>query len=204
VLERVKIIASSVSVLSILVIWIAALIETEELNILLNAGTALSAVAAVSTLLMSGVLKRKRQRQQIFVMYTYADETAAEGIAQFLETKGFNPWLASKRLMPGQRVKHAVYRAIEESVVAIFLASENTAYPNLKQEFKAAMALMQTRDHTHSPVLPVLLNESAVIPPGLEDIRAVKFYEENGAEQLVQSLRDYLKPPIDETEIQAI
>src|ERR1017187_1813529 len=56
-----------------------------------------------------------RQRLQVFIAYVKEDTGFAQRLYDALEAVGFNPWMDSRKLLPGQTWPRAIEAAIETS-----------------------------------------------------------------------------------------
>lgn len=149
-----------------------------------------SAYAAIFSVYISRRLDQKRMRQRIFIIYSHKDKEKAQELSEELRSLGFNPWFDQQELLPGQKWQEAIKQAIEDSAIALYLVSKNTEKSKgfINNEMKAAMQVLRARNDTYSPVIPVLLEESA-LPEELTNVHAVKYYEESGRENLNRGLK---------------
>lgn len=153
-------------------------------------GIVASAYAAFCSLYISRRLERKRTNRKVFIIYSHKDKDRAIKLTDNLKEMGYNPWLDEHEIVPGQNWTKAVYQAIENSSVALFLSSKNTeehegfAY----LEMKAAREVLRSTKESQSPIIPIYLEESK-LPEELKDIHAVKLFEDNGIEQLDKGLK---------------
>ena len=149
-----------------------------------------SAYAAFFSLFISRRLERKRMSKRIFIIYSHKDKDKAREITAKLREMGYNPWLDEEEIIPGQNWNKVIKQAIENSAVALFLSSSNTATGDsaVLNEIKAARDVLRARDDSHSPIIPVLLEESK-LPKELAQIHAVKLYESDGIAQLHKGLQ---------------
>jgi hypothetical protein len=134
-------------------------------------------------------LERQRKSKRIFIIYSHKDKETALGLANDLKDKGYNPWIDELEIVPGQNWSKAILQAIEQSAVAIFLCSKNTENSTgfLEKEMKFAMEVMRADRESHSPIIPIYIEES-ILPSELADIHAVKMYEDDGFEKLAKGL----------------
>lgn len=149
-----------------------------------------SAYAAIFSVYISRRLDQKRMRQRIFIVYSHKNKEKAQELSEELRSLGFNPWFDQQELLPGQKWQEAIKQAIEDSAIALYLVSKNTEKSKgfISNEMKAAMQVLRARSDTYSPVIPVLLEESA-LPEELTNVHAVKYYEESGRENLNRGLK---------------
>lgn len=150
-----------------------------------------SAYAAFFSVYLSRRLEKKRMSKRIFIIHSHKDKDTARDITAMLRDMGYNPWLDEEEIVPGQNWNKAIRQAIENSSVALFLASPNTneKESSVFSEVKAAREVLRAHDEAHSPIIPVLLSEEAELPKELAEIHAVKFYESDGKNQLDKGLK---------------
>ena len=154
-----------------------------------------SACAAFVSLFLSKRLERKRMSKRIFIIYSHKDKDHAILLTQQLRDMGYNPWLDEEKILPGQNWSKAINQAIENSSVALFLASKNTLdkESGVFNEIRVAREVLRAQKETHSPIIPVFL-EKTDLPKELADIHAVKLYDtEKGMEQLNKGLKYLLE-----------
>lgn len=156
---------------------------------------AASAYAAFFSLFISRRLERKRMSKRIFIIYSHKDKDKARDVTLMLREMGYNPWLDEEEIVPGQNWNKAIHQAIENSSVALFLASNNTQEKEsfVFNEVKAAREVLRAHDEAHSPIIPVLLEKEAELPKELGKIHAVKLFESDGKPQLDKGLKYLLQ-----------
>jgi len=154
-----------------------------------------SAYAAFFSLYISRRLERKRMSKRIFIIHSHKDKKEAREVTNLLRDMGYNPWLDEEEIVPGQNWNKAIRQAIENSSVALFLASVNTneKESSVFQEIKAAREVLRAHDEAHSPIIPVFLSEEAKLPKELAEIHAVKLFETDGKSQLDRGLKYLLQ-----------
>jgi hypothetical protein len=184
------------ALITILVAFITFYISSEksglffltEKNTVILVGFAAAYVAFFS-LFISRRLERHRMNKRIFIIYSHKDIELARTLTEQLKAKGYNPWLDEQEIVPGQNWAKAINQAIEKSSIALFLSSKNIENSQgfAMKEIKVARELLRANQESHSPIIPVYLEESK-LPEELAGIHAVKLYEKNGFEQLEKGL----------------
>ena len=156
-------------------------------------GVVASAYAAFFSIFLSRRLKRKRERERIFLIYSHKDKEAVRNISNKLKEMGYNPWLDEEEIVPGQNWQNTVLQGIENSALALYLSSKNTESSKgfMNSELKAARNLLRSSKESQSPIIPVFIEDSE-LPDELVGIHAVKLYEEKGYEQLDKGLKFFL------------
>lgn len=156
--------------------------------------TALAAVAASMSILITRRFERERERRRVFLIYAREDIEVARRLAADLKESGFRPWLDVDEIVPGQIWQKAVLKALEESAVALVLVSKNLAKKGfVQEELKVALESLQERDKEISPIVPVKLDDSEV-PEQLAHIQWVNLNEEGGLERLLSGLSRVADP----------
>lgn len=147
-----------------------------------------SIIAAVMSVVLSHELARRRQARHVFIIYARNDLEIARKLARLMKEVGLSPWLDVDELVPGQVWKRAVLKALEESSVAVILVSKNIEKSGfVREEMNAAMKLLQSRDASIVPILPVRIDDSAV-PEQLAEIQWIDLQENGAEEKLVRGL----------------
>ena len=155
---------------------------------------AASAYAAAFSLVYSRTIERNRARKkQIFIIHAREDSEQAINLADHLKASGFNPWLDVQNIVPGQRWEKAVLHALEQSVVALFLSSENTVKADgyFSKEIQIVMESFGVSNEFDSPIIPVRLDDTE-LPQSLSGIQWLDLYGANSLEILEESLSAYL------------
>lgn len=153
-------------------------------------GIAASAYAAFFSLYLTRRVERRRMNKKVFIIYSHKDKDAARKLTDELKNMGYNPWLDEQEIVPGQNWTKAVYQAIENSSVALYLSSKNTENQDgfVNKEVKVAREVLRASKESQSPIIPIYLEESE-LPEELIEIHAVKLFEKNGMEQLDKGLK---------------
>ena len=154
-----------------------------------------SVYVGLFSLYISRKLDRKRMSKRVFIIHSHKDKEKAREITATLREMGYDPWLDEEEIVPGQNWNKAIRQAIENSAVALFLASTNTNEKEsaVSNEVKVAREVLRTHDKAHSPIIPVFLMEEAKLPKELAEIHAVKLFEPDGKSKLDRGLKYLLK-----------
>lgn len=153
-------------------------------------------VASMSIFLTRKIGRQREQRKRVFFIYSRKDAGAVKELAKQLRDRGFNPWLETEEILPGQDWNRAVMNALEESAVALFVASKNTESEDgyYVKEIKAALNVLKSRSEGDSAIIPIRLEE-ATLPHELTGIQWVDLFSEQGFQQLSRGLERVLKGP---------
>jgi hypothetical protein len=192
--ERKKELSAIISLASVLVAILAALATITDIHgftsqlVIMSVAALGSAIAAAMSLVLSRELARRRQARHVFIIYARDDLEVARKLAHLMKEVGLSPWLDVDELVPGQVWKNAVLKALEESSVAVILVSKSIEKSGfVGEEMNAAMKLLQSRDASVVPIVPVRIDDSAV-PEQLAQIQWVDLQEKGAEEKLLRGL----------------
>jgi formylglycine-generating enzyme required for sulfatase activity len=136
---------------------------------------------------------------RIFVAHASEDKPAVRQLYRELVTRGFEPWLDSEDLLPGQAWKLEIPKAIRGAQVFLAcLSSRSVAKVGYVQnEFRLALAAFGQRPPGSIYLIPARLDECEVpdlqIPDlglGLRDVHWVDLFADDGIDRLVRALTD--------------
>lgn len=195
--ERRKVITAVFSVLSVSLAITGAIASNilfaspnpliNQMSILFVAAI-LAAIAASTSIVLSQRLSKKREQQQIFLIYAREDIEATRKLAADLAKNGYKPWLDVDEIVPGEVWQNAVLRALEQSTVALVIVSIHLSKQGfVQQELDFALSMLPDREHSISPVIPVRIDYSDV-PENLSHIQWVNLFEEDGLETLLTGI----------------
>ena len=131
---------------------------------------------------------------QIFLAHAKEDIDKVKELYDRLKGKGYKPWLDEKDLLPGQKWREEIPRAIKNSdfIIICFSSTSVAKEGYLQREFK--LALNQAVEKTQGTIflLPVRLDRCEVpdiqlvdYGENLRDYQWVNYYENDGFERLV-------------------
>jgi hypothetical protein len=114
-------------------------------------------------------------------------------IAEELRGRGYNPWLDTEEIAPGQRWAPSILQGLANSAVALLLVSKNLDMKTsfVQSELEMAMKTMSSRDESSSPVIPIKLDD-APLPQEVEDVHWLDLREENAFDHLERGLKRIL------------
>jgi formylglycine-generating enzyme required for sulfatase activity len=128
--------------------------------------------------------------RQIFLCYARPDEDRVRELYQRLTAAGFKPWMDQEDIVPGERWRPSIERAIQRS--DFFLACLSTHSVSrrgfLQREIKTAMDLWQEKLGSDIFLIPARF-EPCEVPEDLTDFQWVNLYEERGWTRLLQALQ---------------
>src|SRR5438067_2159122 len=128
---------------------------------------------------------------RIFLCHSSGDKPAVRQLYLRLCSDGFEPWLDEEKLLPGQRWREEIPRAVRDSDVVIVCLSHasvgKAGYVQREIKYALDIALEQPDDAIF--LIPLKLEECEV-PESLNEWQWVNFFEENGYGRLKRAL-DY-------------
>jgi hypothetical protein len=127
---------------------------------------------------------------QIFLSYAREDAEEVEDLYQKLSAAGFKPWMDTKDLLPGERWKSSIQKAIRRSDFFLVCLSANSIDKRgwIQREIKQALDIWQEMLDSDIFLIPVRL-EDCEVPESLCDFHWVDLFEANGWTQLVKAIQ---------------
>jgi hypothetical protein len=131
---------------------------------------------------------------EIFLSYAQEDKDEVENLYQRLSNAGFKPWMDKKDILPGERWKSSIHRAVQSSDFFLVCLSVNSVNKRgfLQKEIKDALDIWQEKLESDIYLIPVRL-EDCETPETLGDFQWVNLFEEDGWARLVQAIRVGMK-----------
>lgn len=138
----------------------------------------------------------------VFISYAHLDVARVEPIYNGLIAAGFQPWMDTRDLVPGEVWQDAIRRALEKSHFFVACLSPNSVdrIGWVQRELKIALDLWDGYRPHDIFIIPVKL-EPCDIPERLGAFQTVDFFTDNGWERLIRALnegceRRHMTPPI--------
>jgi hypothetical protein len=127
---------------------------------------------------------------RIFISYAREDEEKVEDLYQKLSDAGFKPWMDKKDILPGEKWKPCIQRAIRRSDFFLACLSANSVSKRgyLQKEIKDALDIWQEKLDSDIYLIPVRL-EDCEVPESLRDFQWVNLFEKDGWPQLVRAIQ---------------
>lgn len=130
----------------------------------------------------------------IFLNYTRTNQAQVETIYDFLESRGYTPWMDSKDIHGGQDWDRAIKQAIHNAT--FFIACLSTSSANrrgvLQQEIKEALDRWDGMLLDDIYLIPLKL-EHCDIPSRLQHLQAINWFESDGKDRLVKAIQKGLE-----------
>lgn len=132
---------------------------------------------------------------QVFISYARADNAFARQLYRSLREAGFNPWLDTENLRPGQNWDFEINIAIQRSSFIIFLISKNSVDKRgyLQREVKIALEKSKEKLIDDVYIIPILIDDTVELPNELVSIHYI-----------LASKPDYVNDVIDSINLQIV
>lgn len=132
----------------------------------------------------------KATTPRVFLAYSHVDRDKVRKVYEDLRIAGFNPWLDTENLLPGQMWRGEIERAIKRSdAIVLCLSSRSISKRGFFQkELKIALDQFKKRPPGTSYLIPVRLDE-VLTPSEIGMFQYVDYFHPDGPERLVEALR---------------
>jgi hypothetical protein len=130
------------------------------------------------------------KRPTIFLAYSHADRNQVLKLYEDLRIAGFNPWLDTENLLPGQMWRRVIDDAIRRSDAIVLCLSHKSVSRRgfFQKELSTALDQARTRLRTTPYLIPVRL-DNVSIPSEIRTLQFFDYFHTDGPERLVQVLR---------------
>jgi DNA-binding NarL/FixJ family response regulator len=127
---------------------------------------------------------------QIFLCHASEDRVAVLSIYDQLRDLGYKPWIDKKDLLPGQRWRVEIPKALRASnFVLIFLSRASVAKRGyVQKEFKLALEVLDEMPEEAIYIITVRLDDCSV-PDQFSHLHWFNFFEPVGLEMVLRSLQ---------------
>lgn len=116
---------------------------------------------------MAGQAGPSTRRMSVFFAYSRGDREQVMNLYEDLRLAGFNPWLDTENLVPGQMWLRVIDEAIRRSdVIVLCLSSKSVSRRGgfFQKELKTAFDLVQARPRGTQFLIPVRLDQVSMPP----------------------------------------
>ncbi len=130
-------------------------------------------------------LETQRRPLKVFLSHVRSDSATVREMYQQLGADGFDVWLDTEALQPGQHWQSEIEKAISESDVAIVCISSNSTKGRgfMQKEIQMAFAAANTKVDGATFVIPVRLDSSR-LPSSLAHHQWLDYFSKDGHENL--------------------
>jgi hypothetical protein len=127
---------------------------------------------------------------QIFLCHASEDKAAVETIYDRLKALGYKPWLDKKDLLPGQRWRVEIPKAIRASDYILICLSKTSVAKRgyVQEEFKLALEVYREMPDGAIFAIPVRFDE-CTIPSQFSDLQWCNLFEADGFEYFLQAFQ---------------
>lgn len=109
---------------------------------------------------------------KIFISYSHIDKESAERLYHDLKKAGYEPWLDTECLLPGQEWETEIRQAIRKSDFVIVILSSNSVDKRgyFQKEIRISIDTLQTIPEGNIYVIPIRL-DACIVPESLSTIQ---------------------------------
>ena len=125
-----------------------------------------------------------------FLCHSKDDKSEVEKLHDRLTADGYDPWLDTKKLLPGQDWDTEIKKAVKASDVVIVCLSATSANKTgyVQKEIKVALDVADEQPEGRIYIIPARLDAEAIVPQRLSRWQWVNLFDEDGYKRLVASL----------------
>ena len=126
----------------------------------------------------------------VFLSYAREDEEQVDGLYRKLFDAGFKPWMDQKDILPGEKWRFSIRKAIRHSDFFLACLSANSVNKRgfLQKEIKDALDIKQGMLDSDIYLIPARL-EDCEVPESLRDSQWVDLFEKDGWTRLVKAIQ---------------
>lgn len=137
---------------------------------------------------------------RIFVSYAREDAAQVEELYQRLRDAGFEPWMDTKDILPGEQWELCIEEAIRGADFFLACLSRHSVSKRgwIQRELKRALDIWEEKLESDIYLIPVRL-ETCEVPRRLGAFQWVDLFEEDGWARLEQAIRTGMERRFEET-----
>ena len=135
------------------------------------------------------------QNSLIFVSYASPDRERVVLYHDALESRGFDVWIDFRRLKPGQNWDFEIQRSLNRATLIIVFISNNSVSRRgyVQREIKLALDKAKEKLATDIYLIPVLLDDDALIPDELKYVQSVSASAHDCVDRIEDAIRHQLQ-----------
>ncbi|MDQ6949808.1 MAG: TIR domain-containing protein [Actinomycetota bacterium] len=128
---------------------------------------------------------------QIFISYAHSDKDRVTPVCDWLAEQGFNIWASYRSLKPGQNWEFEIKKALDKAALVILFVSVHSVDHRgyAQREIRLALDKMSEKLMEDIYLIPVLLDEQAIIPEQLRSLHHTRASDRRFREQLADAVR---------------
>lgn len=143
--------------------------------------------------LIQRIGRLSRRGPRVFLVYSHADREIVSHLYENLRIAGFDPWLDTEHILPGQIWHEVVQKAILEAdaiVLCLSLNAMTSKQSAFRNELNLAMELTRATGKKERLVIPLRL-DPVPLPTGIGTVQFLDYFQPDGLERLVTVLREH-------------
>jgi hypothetical protein len=131
----------------------------------------------------------------VFLSYAKPDQDRVLEFADALSANGLNVWIDCKELKAGHNWDFEIKRALTHASLIVVFLSENSVDRRgyVQREIKIALDKYEEKLVSDIYIIPVLLDDNAIVPEALKGIQWVRASDANCMQELEASIRHQLQ-----------
>lgn len=136
-------------------------------------------------------MDNQQEKVKIFISYARKDKAVVDKLYSGLASAGFQPWMDTEDLLPGQDWSRVLRKTIRDSHFFIFCISRNSVDKRgfIQREIREALDVISEKLDDDIFIIPVRLESSCEdMPDSIGKYHRVDLFEENGFEQLKRAI----------------
>jgi len=125
----------------------------------------------------------------VFISYAREDASVATELFDFLDSKGYNPWLDTKSILPGQDWDNETRKALKKADYVILLLSNRSVNKRgyVQREFKLALSYLEERLESDIYLLPCKIDD-CVVPENFLKFQCVELESQDAHSLIYKAL----------------
>lgn len=130
------------------------------------------------------------KKPKVFISYAREDQSKALKLYECLEQANCDPWIDTRKLLPGQRWKPAIKQAIKDCDFFLACLSKKSVKKIgfIQTELKEGYETLRQYLHSNIYLIPVRL-EACDIPEELQEYNYVDLFKAEGFTQIFNSIK---------------
>jgi hypothetical protein len=127
----------------------------------------------------------------IFLSYAREDKKRVEEIYQRLSDLGFQPWIDTRNILPGEKWESSIEKAIRGADIFLACLSENSVSKRglVQKEIRIALDISQKMLEEDIYLIPARLDDKCKVMENLHAYQWIDLFDENGWTRLVEAIQ---------------
>jgi hypothetical protein len=138
--------------------------------------------------------QKPKEKPKVFISYAHEDLKEVQRLYEMLKKADCSPWIDKKNLLPGQKWKYIIKKAIKSSdfFLACFSKKSVSKIGFFQTELKEAYEILMQYPYENIYLIPVRLEECEM-PEEMQDHNWVNLFEAEGFTQLLKAIQEEWK-----------